>query len=109
MNDADSQERSDVLVGNHERDAKVRNAVASLPEDYRDVVVAHYTEDLGLQEIADRLELTESAVRSRLHRARARLRDVLAPTTVGVEAREDAALADRKQGRKSTRNLPAAA
>jgi RNA polymerase sigma-70 factor (ECF subfamily) len=109
MNDANAEERSDVLVSKHERDAQVRGAVANLPEDYRDVVLAHYNEDLGLQEIADRLDLTESAVRSRLHRARTRLRQVLAPTTVGAEAREDAALVDRKQARKSTRNLPAAA
>jgi RNA polymerase sigma-70 factor (ECF subfamily) len=105
MNDGDSQERSDVLVANHERDARVREAVAKLPEDYRDVVLAHYHEDLGLQEIADRLELTESAVRSRLHRARTRLRDVLASSTVGLEAREDAALASRAR----SSDLPAAA
>jgi RNA polymerase sigma-70 factor (ECF subfamily) len=105
MNDGDSQERSDVLVASRERDARVRDAVAQLPEDYRDVVLAHYNEDLGLQEIANRLDLTESAVRSRLHRARARLRDVLAPTTVGLEAREDAALASRPR----SSDLPAAA
>jgi RNA polymerase sigma-70 factor (ECF subfamily) len=33
--------------------------------------------DLGLQEIADKLSITESAVRSRLHRARTRLRSLL--------------------------------
>ena len=33
--------------------------------------------DLGLQEIADKLAITESAVRSRLHRARTRLRSLL--------------------------------
>jgi RNA polymerase sigma-70 factor, ECF subfamily len=109
MNDANSQERSDVLVANHERDLRVRAAVADLPQDYREVVLAHYNEDLGLQQIADRLELTESAVRSRLHRARARLRDVLAPTTVGVEARESAALGERKSARKAAPNMPAAA
>jgi RNA polymerase sigma-70 factor (ECF subfamily) len=106
MNDADSQERSDVLVANHERDARVRSAVAELPADYRDVVLAHYDEDLGLQEIADRLEVTESAVRSRLHRARARLRDALAPTTVGVEARQDV---DHRVASKPARHLPEAA
>ncbi len=60
-----------------ERDAVVRDALKSLPDDYRDVVVAHYHMDLGLQEIADRLSITESAVRSRLHRARSRLRSLL--------------------------------
>jgi len=91
MNDADAQERSDVRVANGERDARVRSALQELPADYRDVVLAHYNEDLGLQEIANRLELTESAVRSRLHRARSRLRDLLSATPVGAEAAAEAA------------------
>ena len=68
---------ADVSLVRAERDAKVRDALAELPDDYRDVVVAHYHSDLGLQEIADQLDLTESAVRSRLHRARTRLRGLL--------------------------------
>lgn len=68
---------ADVDVAARQRDAKVRDALQELPEDYRDVVVAHYHMDLGLQEIADRLAITESAVRSRLHRARTRLRSLL--------------------------------
>jgi RNA polymerase sigma-70 factor (ECF subfamily) len=69
--------RSDVLASNQERDARINSALEELPADYRDVVVAHYHHDLGLQEIADRMSLTESAVRSRLHRARSRLRVLL--------------------------------
>jgi RNA polymerase sigma-70 factor (ECF subfamily) len=67
----------DTGAANRERDARVRDALKELPEDYRDVVVAHYHLDLGLQEIADKLAITESAVRSRLHRARTRLRTLL--------------------------------
>lgn len=69
--------RVDVGVAARERDARVRDALNELPDDYRDVVVAHYHMDLGLQEIADKLAITESAVRSRLHRARTRLRTLL--------------------------------
>lgn len=71
----------DGLLGaaTRQRDARVREAVGKLPDDYRDVVVAHYHMDLGLQAIADRLAITESAVRSRLHRARAKLRTLLTP------------------------------
>lgn len=65
-----------------ERDARVREALEDLPESYKSVVIAHYHHDLGLQEIADRLNITESAVRSRLHRARSRLRTVLANDSV---------------------------
>jgi RNA polymerase sigma-70 factor (ECF subfamily) len=67
----------DAGVSNRERDSRVRDALKELPEDYRDVVVAHYHMDLGLQEIAEKLAITESAVRSRLHRARTRLRSLL--------------------------------
>ena len=67
----------DIGVEHRERDARVRDALKELPADYRDVVVAHYHLDLGLQEIADKLAITESAVRSRLHRARTRLRSLL--------------------------------
>jgi RNA polymerase sigma-70 factor (ECF subfamily) len=57
--------------------ARVATALAALPAEYRDVVFAHYHEDMGLQEIAERLRISESAVRSRLHRARAALRSML--------------------------------
>ena len=92
-NDGSAHERSDVAAANHERDARVRTALAELPDDYRDVVVAHYHMDLGLQEIADRFSLSESAVRSRLHRARSRLRALLEGTPVARELRGDYAAA----------------
>jgi RNA polymerase sigma-70 factor (ECF subfamily) len=60
----------------------LRDALAELPEDYRHIVLAHYHDDQGLQEIADELRVTESAVRSRLHRARSRLRAILEHTEV---------------------------
>jgi len=83
-----SNDDGDMLgAANSERDARIRNALADLPESYRSVVVAHYHHDLGLQEIADRLNVSESAVRSRLHRARSRLRSVLSLDTLqGVAA-----------------------
>lgn len=76
-NEAASTERADDSALQNERDERVRRALAELPTEYRDVVSLHYNQDLGLQEIADRLGSTESAVRSRLHRARARLRSLL--------------------------------
>ncbi len=90
MNESEYSEPGDVGAANRQRDARVREALDELPEDYRDVVVAHYHLDLGLEEIAGRLELTESAVRSRLHRARTRLRSILEGTAVANEARAEA-------------------
>ena len=77
---------SDDALADRESSKVVRDAVDTLPRDYRDVVVAHYTEDLGLQEIAERMRLSESAVRSRLHRARSKLRAELGSTATGREA-----------------------
>ena len=79
-NDAVATERADANAVQNERDERVRRALAELPAEYRDVVALHYHQDLGLQEIADRIGSTESAVRSRLHRARARLRSLLQST-----------------------------
>ncbi len=76
MNDNEEAD-GELGLAQRERDERVRDALGELPEDYRDVVIAHYHMDLGLQEIADRLSITESAVRSRLHRARSRLRTLL--------------------------------
>jgi len=58
-------------------ESELRDALAELPEDDRRIVVAHYHEDRGLHEIASKLRVTESAVRSRLHRARSRLRAIM--------------------------------
>jgi RNA polymerase sigma-70 factor (ECF subfamily) len=98
MNESEYSEPSDLVVANRERDARVREALNELPEDYRDVVVAHYHMDLGLQEIAGKFDLSESAVRSRLHRARTRLRSILEGTSVAQEA---VAEAERRGNRRA--------
>ena len=87
-NDAFDDTGADGTAATRERDARVRRALDELPEDYRDVVALHYHQDLGLQEIARRLSTTESAVRSRLHRARSRLRAILerGPATSEIAA-----------------------
>lgn len=88
---ARTQANEDEAASLHEREAHVRQALGELPDDYRDVVLAHYHEDLGLQEIAQKLSVSESAVRSRLHRARVRLRAILNATPLGREIAQDAA------------------
>jgi RNA polymerase sigma-70 factor, ECF subfamily len=84
-NDRSEDPRADASAAANERDARVREALAELPEAYRDVVALHYHQDLGLHEIAARLSTTESAVRSRLHRARSRLRAILERSSGGAE------------------------
>jgi len=51
-------------------------AVMSLPEQHRTVLYLHYFEDYGTKEIAQLLGQTEAHVRTRLSRARNKLKEV---------------------------------
>ena len=53
------------------------DAVCRLPEDYRVATVLYYYEDMTTAEIAKALGVREGTVRSRLSRARSRLRTLL--------------------------------
>ena len=53
------------------------DAVCALPEDYRVATVLFYYEDMTTAEIAKTLGVREGTVRSRLSRARNRLRTLL--------------------------------
>lgn len=57
----------------------IDQAVAQLPEMYRQVFVLSDIEGVPNADIADRIGMSLPAVKSRLHRARALLREVLAP------------------------------
>jgi len=64
----------------------IEQAIAALPEDYRDVFVLSDIEGLPNAEIGEMLGLSLPAVKSRLHRARQKLRDALAPHFEEVSA-----------------------
>lgn len=55
----------------------VRQQIAGLKPEYRQVIILKYLYELQDQEIADALDLSLSAVKSRLHRARLALRRIL--------------------------------
>lgn len=57
----------------------IEEAVAQLPEAYRDIYVLADVEGLPNAEIGEMLALSVPAVKSRLHRARLMMRDALAP------------------------------
>jgi RNA polymerase sigma-70 factor (ECF subfamily) len=57
----------------------LEEAIAGLPEPYRDVYVLADVEELPNAEIAGLLGLSVPAVKSRLHRARLMMRKALAP------------------------------
>jgi RNA polymerase sigma-70 factor (ECF subfamily) len=77
---------NDPTDGMAERCGRVREALNQIPEPYKNVVVAHYLLDLDLRQIAKRFDISESAVRSRLFRARARLRANIGSANVSQPA-----------------------
>ncbi len=63
----------------------VKDAVSRLPDDHRNVFVLRDVEGYSSAETAAVLEISEEAVRVRLHRARAALRTLLTRTVSGEE------------------------
>lgn len=73
---AASSPESDLLSG--EIQGAVARAVTALPETQREALILAHYEQMPLAEIARVLRIEVGAVKSRLERARARLREVLA-------------------------------
>lgn len=66
------------LAGNADyRDNPVLDAILSLPEEYKTVVYMYYYEGYSTQEIARHLRCPHATVRTRLARARKRLKSML--------------------------------
>lgn len=55
----------------------VREAIMALPEDQRTAVILHRFQGLSYEELAETLEISLPAVKSRLHRAKLALRERL--------------------------------
>ncbi|HEY3351951.1 MAG TPA: sigma-70 family RNA polymerase sigma factor [Polyangia bacterium] len=72
-------ERPDESLERSQLGRRLEQAIAGLEPMYRDVLVLRDVEGLSAAEVAEALELSVEAVKSRLHRARTRVRDVLAP------------------------------
>lgn len=66
----------ETLQSNDDR-AKVQAAIDTLPDMYREVLVLRDIEGMTAPQVAETLGLTVEAVKSRLHRARGRIRDAL--------------------------------
>jgi len=61
---------ADALLERKETRRIVRDAIEQLPEPYRTVLVLRDIEEMSTHEVANALEITTSAVKVRLHRAR---------------------------------------
>ena len=82
---ADAPSAADTLAAAEDA-TTVRAAVAALPEIFREVVVFRYFEDMSVPEIAQVLGVPEGSVKSRLNRAKLRIRDMLSGTVVPTDA-----------------------
>jgi RNA polymerase sigma-70 factor (ECF subfamily) len=78
--DADANPEGSALR-NEQRD-RVRQALQQIPEKYREVLLLFYWNDLSYNEIVEVTGLKESTIKTRLHRARAQLLEVLEQPTV---------------------------
>jgi RNA polymerase sigma-70 factor (ECF subfamily) len=63
----------------NQREMRLNDALAALPEDRRQVLHLRYVEGLPTKEIAERVGKTDGAVRVLLTRSLARLQEILGP------------------------------
>ena len=76
----------DTAVADREIREVVRSSIDQLPETYRTVLLMRDIEGLNTDETAAALEISNSAVKTRLHRARLALRTLLDPYMRGAKA-----------------------
>ncbi len=75
--DPDADPAREVL--SRELRAAMDKAVSDLPENYRQVFILREVEELSTEEVSKVLGITEAAVKARLHRGRAILKERLTP------------------------------
>jgi len=78
--DHSEQNPLDLLLA-EERHAQVRQALETINEGDREILLLKYVHDWSYRDMADNLGLTISAIQARLHRARQRLRNILTDET----------------------------
>jgi RNA polymerase sigma-70 factor (ECF subfamily) len=76
---ADWREIPSDLLERREIRESIARGLEQLPEIYREVFVLRDVEELSVTEVATTLGIRETTVKVRLHRARLRLRELLAP------------------------------
>lgn len=79
----DVKEEPERLALHGELDEKIREAIASLPEQFRTIIVLRELQGLTYEEIANLTQSNLGTVKSRLARARMKLQELLEPYTKG--------------------------
>jgi RNA polymerase sigma-70 factor (ECF subfamily) len=70
--------RTDREVIARERQSEVVDALQALPEEFRTVLVLRVVEEMPVEEVAESLGISTGTVKSRLHRAKEKMRELLA-------------------------------
>ena len=65
------------ILSERESVDRILRGLDRLPSEYREVLIPHFLEDLGYAELAELLEISVNAVRIRIHRGLARLREMI--------------------------------
>ena len=80
---ADPARRPDEALEASRLEAALERAIAALDRPYREVLLLRDVEGLSAAEVAEVTGLSVPAVKTRLHRARGRVREALAPVMAG--------------------------
>lgn len=70
-------------VEQREEKAELMRAIHKLPAAFRETILLHYYQDMGIAEIAQMLNLPEGTISSRLSRARKKLESLLKEEATG--------------------------
>jgi RNA polymerase sigma-70 factor, ECF subfamily len=73
---SDGQKGPEAQMEMSEQQDMVQSLLQELPEDYRQTVVLRYWHEMSYEEIAEMMDTTVSAIKSRLFRARRQLAEV---------------------------------
>lgn len=82
---ADLEESPEIGLLARERDEAIRGLVDALPGKYRQVLILRHWHELSYEEIARATELSLSAVKTRLHRARQMVAQAMAVRTAAFD------------------------
>lgn len=69
--------RTDAAFGEIELRDRLEKAIAQLPENYRLLIAAHYLKGVQYEALAETLDIPLGTVKTHLHRAKRRLRELL--------------------------------
>lgn len=83
--EVDGGARTDARILRDERAAALERALAELPEEFRMVLLLRVVEEMPVEQVAAILEISEGTVKSRLSRARSKMKELLGDDFLDTE------------------------